>query len=176
MIFCVDHYQGNRDSSIAFACGNALEEFFANITCWRGCIMYIESVHCREEGCIGKYTPRGPRDFPRAGILHPRPERAISRAEYESGRIWKCKSKETKRKTVGLWTVKPFLIELSFSSVFCWLKQWIQQPQWSEEDFCWCWVGCPAWIWCHEHVEQASQRQSGGKVTKLHKPHPCQHH
>ena len=31
----------------------------------------IESVHCREEGCIGKYTPRGPRDFPRAGILHP---------------------------------------------------------------------------------------------------------
>ena len=29
------------------------------------------SVHCREEGCIGKYTPRGPRDFPRAGILHP---------------------------------------------------------------------------------------------------------
>ena len=31
----------------------------------------IVSVHCREEGCIGKYTPRGPRDFPRAGILHP---------------------------------------------------------------------------------------------------------
>ena len=30
-----------------------------------------ESVHCREEGCIGKYTPRGLRDFPRAGILHP---------------------------------------------------------------------------------------------------------
>ena len=49
----------------------------------------IESVHCREEGCIGKYTPRGPRDFPRAGILHPeareiargRSPRAISRAE-----------------------------------------------------------------------------------------------
>ena len=48
----------------------------------------IESVHCREEGCIGKYTPRGPRDFPRAGILHPeareiargRSPRAISRA------------------------------------------------------------------------------------------------
>ena len=47
------------------------------------------SVHCREEGCIGKYTPRGPRDFPRAGILHPeareiargRSPRAISRAE-----------------------------------------------------------------------------------------------
>ena len=37
MIFCVDHYQGNSDSSIAFACGN---EFFANITCWRGCILY----------------------------------------------------------------------------------------------------------------------------------------
>ena len=49
----------------------------------------IVSVHCREEGCIGKYTPRGPRDFPRAGILHPeaqeiargRSPRAISRAE-----------------------------------------------------------------------------------------------
>ena len=64
------------------------------------------------------------------------------------------------------------MIELSFSSVFCWLKQWVQQPQWSEEDFCWCWVGCPAWIWCHEHVEQASQGQSGGEVTKLHKLHP----
>ena len=25
-----------------------------------------ESIHCREEGCIGKYIPRGPRDFPRA--------------------------------------------------------------------------------------------------------------
>ena len=31
----------------------------------------IVSVHCREEGCIGKYIPRGPRDFLRAGILHP---------------------------------------------------------------------------------------------------------
>ena len=30
------------------------------------------SVHCPEEGCIGKYIPRGPRDFPRAGILHPK--------------------------------------------------------------------------------------------------------
>ena len=47
------------------------------------------SVHCREEGCIGKYIPRGPRDFPRAGILHPeareiargRSPRAISRAD-----------------------------------------------------------------------------------------------
>ena len=47
------------------------------------------SVHCLESGCIGKYTPRGPRDFPRAGILHPeareiargRSPRAISRAE-----------------------------------------------------------------------------------------------
>ena len=46
------------------------------------------SVHCLESGCIGKYTHLGPRDFPRAGILHPsaleialglRP-RAISRA------------------------------------------------------------------------------------------------
>ena len=46
------------------------------------------SVHCLESGCIGKYTPLGPRDFPCAGILHPsaleialglRP-RAISRA------------------------------------------------------------------------------------------------
>ena len=46
------------------------------------------SVHCLESGCIGKYTPLGPRDFPQAGILHPsaleialglRP-RAISRA------------------------------------------------------------------------------------------------
>ena len=23
------------------------------------------SVHCQEEGCIGKYIPRGPRNFPR---------------------------------------------------------------------------------------------------------------
>ena len=29
------------------------------------------SVHCLESGGIGKYTPLGPRDFPRAGILHP---------------------------------------------------------------------------------------------------------
>ena len=33
--------------------------------------MHIVSVHCQEEGCIGKYIPRGPGDFPRAGILHP---------------------------------------------------------------------------------------------------------
>ena len=51
--------------------------------------IFIGSVHWREEGCIGKYTPRGPRDFPKAGILHPeareiargRSPRAISRAE-----------------------------------------------------------------------------------------------
>ena len=50
-----------------------------------------ESVHYREEGCIGKYTPQGPRDFPRAGILHPeareiarvRSPSAISRAECD---------------------------------------------------------------------------------------------
>ena len=29
------------------------------------------SEHCREEGCIVKYIPRGPRDFPRLGVLHP---------------------------------------------------------------------------------------------------------
>ena len=23
-------------------------------------------IHCREEGCLGKYIPRGPRDFPRS--------------------------------------------------------------------------------------------------------------
>ena len=28
-------------------------------------------VHCLESGCIGKYIPLGPWDFPRAGILHP---------------------------------------------------------------------------------------------------------
>ena len=28
-------------------------------------------VHCLESGCIGKYTPLGPRDFPRTRILHP---------------------------------------------------------------------------------------------------------
>ena len=33
----------------------------------------ILSVHYRgEEGCIGKYIPRGPRDFLRAGILRPK--------------------------------------------------------------------------------------------------------
>ena len=31
----------------------------------------IESVHWREEGCIGKYTPRGPRDFPRGAKSPP---------------------------------------------------------------------------------------------------------
>ena len=36
------------------------------------------SVHCLESGCIGKYTPLGPRDFPQAGILHPE-AREISR-------------------------------------------------------------------------------------------------
>ena len=53
------------------------------------CKLIIVSVHCQEEGCIGKYIPRGPRDFPRAGILHPeareisrgRSPREISRAE-----------------------------------------------------------------------------------------------
>ena len=29
------------------------------------------SVHCLESGCIGKCPRLGPRDFPRAGILHP---------------------------------------------------------------------------------------------------------
>ena len=57
----------------------------------RTCFFFtdIVYVHCREEGCIGKYIPRRPRDFPRAGILHPeareiargRSLRAISRAE-----------------------------------------------------------------------------------------------
>ena len=59
--------------------------------CWRavcGVQLFIGLIHCREEGCIGKYTPRGPRDFPRAGILHPEARgvqnprtREISRAE-----------------------------------------------------------------------------------------------
>ena len=29
-------------------------------------IHHIVSVHCREEGCIGKYIPRGPREISRA--------------------------------------------------------------------------------------------------------------
>ena len=33
------------------------------------------SEHCREEGCIGKYIPRGPRDFPDQGFCTPRLER-----------------------------------------------------------------------------------------------------
>ena len=37
-----------------------------------GTIKYCICKHCWEEGCIGKYIPRGPRDFPRAGILHPK--------------------------------------------------------------------------------------------------------
>ena len=64
-------------------CHNALEG-----VCHHA-LVCIVSVHCREEGCIGKYTPRGPRDFPRAGTLHPeareiargRSPKAISRAE-----------------------------------------------------------------------------------------------
>ena len=35
-------------------------------TLWFNMLQSIVSVHWREEGCIGKYTPRGPRDFPRA--------------------------------------------------------------------------------------------------------------
>ena len=31
----------------------------------------IVSVHCLEEGCIGKYIPRGPRDFPRGAKSPP---------------------------------------------------------------------------------------------------------
>ena len=31
----------------------------------------IVSVHCREEGCIGKYIPRGPRDFQRCAKSPP---------------------------------------------------------------------------------------------------------
>ena len=31
----------------------------------------IVSVHCREEGCIEKYIPRGPRDFPKNGDFAP---------------------------------------------------------------------------------------------------------
>ena len=45
----------------------------------------IESVHCREEGCIGKYTPQGPRDFPSAGILHPE-AREIARGQSRGPR------------------------------------------------------------------------------------------
>ena len=56
------------------------------------------SVHCREEGCIGKYIPRGPRDFPRAWILHPeareisrgRSPREISRAEGNLSGLGGC--------------------------------------------------------------------------------------
>ena len=55
------HYQGSID--------------FNTVNIHRNIGMYslddIVSVHCREEGCIGKYTPRGPRDFLRAWILHP---------------------------------------------------------------------------------------------------------
>ena len=29
-------------------------------------VKLAQIFHCREEGCIGKYIPRGPRDFPRA--------------------------------------------------------------------------------------------------------------
>ena len=43
-----------------------------------GCIV---SVHCREEGYIGKYIPRGQRDFPWAGILHSE-AREIARGQY----------------------------------------------------------------------------------------------
>ena len=47
---------------------------------WFGCTNIV-SVHCREEGCIGKYTPRGPKD---CGDFAPQGSRdcprAISRA------------------------------------------------------------------------------------------------
>ena len=45
------------------------------------------SVHCLESGCIGKYTPRGPRDFPRAGILHPE-ARKIAPISWSSGGVF----------------------------------------------------------------------------------------
>ena len=36
-------------------------------------------VQCREEGCIGKYILRGPRDFTRAGILQHEAEKIAQR-------------------------------------------------------------------------------------------------
>ena len=51
--------------------------------------MHNESVHCREEGRIGKYTPRGLRDFPRAGIL---PPEALEIALGQSLGPWGAKS------------------------------------------------------------------------------------
>ena len=38
----------------------------------------IVIIHCREEGCIGKYAPRGSRDLPKQGFCTPRPERVMS--------------------------------------------------------------------------------------------------
>ena len=50
-------------------------------------------VHCLESGCIGKYIPLGPRDFPRAWILHPE-TRGISRGRSprEIPRVEGCKT------------------------------------------------------------------------------------
>ena len=37
-------------------------------------LKYWPLIHCREEGCIGKYAPRGSRDLPKQGFCTPRPE------------------------------------------------------------------------------------------------------
>ena len=53
------------------------------------------SVHCLESGYIGKYTPRGPRDFPRAGILHPEGwncpcmDQVATKQNWETIFLWK---------------------------------------------------------------------------------------
>ena len=46
-------------------------------TCNRDANAERMAEHCLESGCIGKYIPLQPGDFPRGGILHPS---AISRA------------------------------------------------------------------------------------------------
>ena len=67
------------DFSLLKSASTALTLILSNLSCLQGKIV---SVHCREEGCIGKYIPRGPRDFPRAGILHPE-AREIARGQSQ---------------------------------------------------------------------------------------------
>ena len=68
----------NKSSMNRRGCKNT---FYFNV---KVSILFIVSVHCREEGCIGKYILRGPRDFTRTGILQHEAEKIAQRQSWET--------------------------------------------------------------------------------------------
>ena len=51
-----------------------ISTFLNNLTMKTICFLNV-ILHWREEGCIGNYAPRGPRDLPKYWFCTPRPER-----------------------------------------------------------------------------------------------------